>query len=133
MNFRAKIHWVIIVAEDLKKLRDFYSEKLGLRLVQESISDGIVQFQLGNQIFALYSKTTADNIFGQDNISEDLLHTRNIYLFPPVHSVDEAYNDLVKKGVKFLEPPKDKPWGHRIVFFKDPEGNMWGIYKLLGR
>lgn len=24
--------------------------------------------------------------------------------------------------------PKDQPWGHRTVFFRDPDGNILEIY-----
>jgi catechol-2,3-dioxygenase len=30
--------------------------------------------------------------------------------------------------VKILEPPQDKDYGHRTLFFKDPEGNILEIY-----
>jgi len=27
-----------------------------------------------------------------------------------------------------LVEPKDQPWGHRTVFFRDPDGNILEIY-----
>jgi uncharacterized glyoxalase superfamily protein PhnB len=39
-----------------------------------------------------------------------------------VHDVDEVYSALKSKGVKFDDPPTNRPWGTRSAGFKDPEG-----------
>ena len=31
-------------------------------------------------------------------------------------------------GVKIVSPPSDLPWGHRTLYFRDPDGNMLEIY-----
>jgi len=40
-----------------------------------------------------------------------------------VDDIDDLYNKLVKKGVKFIKPPEDAQWGARIALFNDPDGN----------
>ena len=42
--------------------------------------------------------------------------------------VDEWYAELLQKQVEILEPPRDRDYGHRTLFFKDPEGNILEIY-----
>ncbi|MDA4131655.1 MAG: VOC family protein, partial [Thaumarchaeota archaeon] len=27
----------------------------------------------------------------------------------------------------FVKPPTTQPWGQRIAYFEDPEGNLWEI------
>ena len=49
------------------------------------------------------------------------------YLAASVADVDAAYEDLTAKGVTFVQPPTDKPWGLRLAHFADPEGNLWEI------
>jgi len=39
-----------------------------------------------------------------------------------VKDVDEVYSSLKSKGVRFEEPPANRPWGTRSAGFKDPEG-----------
>lgn len=39
-----------------------------------------------------------------------------------VRDVDRVYDRLSKKGVQFFGPPREMPWGHRIVECWDPEG-----------
>lgn len=39
-----------------------------------------------------------------------------------VEGFDEAYKELLKKGVAFIDDPIEKN-GNKVVFFTDPEGN----------
>ncbi|MBI4547835.1 MAG: VOC family protein [Ignavibacteriae bacterium] len=40
-----------------------------------------------------------------------------------VDDTDEASEHLRSKGVKRLVLPMDKPWGERLAYFEDPNGN----------
>ncbi|MDX1474118.1 MAG: VOC family protein [Reinekea sp.] len=42
--------------------------------------------------------------------------------------VDSCYAELMSKGVEILEKPRHQDWGHKTLFFKDPEGNILEIY-----
>jgi catechol 2,3-dioxygenase-like lactoylglutathione lyase family enzyme len=42
--------------------------------------------------------------------------------------VDECAAVLRSAGVAILRPPADQPWGHRTLFFRDPDGNIVEIY-----
>ena len=43
--------------------------------------------------------------------------------------IDEIQAELAAAGVDLLGPPRDIPaWGHRAIFFRDPEGNVIEIY-----
>jgi lactoylglutathione lyase len=42
--------------------------------------------------------------------------------------VDACYAELLRKPVEILEAPRDHEYGHRTLFFKDPEGNILEIY-----
>jgi lactoylglutathione lyase len=44
-----------------------------------------------------------------------------------VADVDVAYEELEAKGVTFVRPPTDRPWGLRTAHFTDPDGNLWEI------
>ena len=35
---------------------------------------------------------------------------------------------LQARGVEILEPPASQSWGHRTLFFRDPENNVLEIY-----
>lgn len=42
--------------------------------------------------------------------------------------VDRCYEELKSAGVPILEPPKEQEWGHKTLFFRDPEHNILEIY-----
>lgn len=46
----------------------------------------------------------------------------------PVAEVARCHADLMDKGVPVLSPPTDRPFGHRTLFFRDPDGNVLEIY-----
>ena len=42
-----------------------------------------------------------------------------------VVDVDQFYDQLRGKGVRFINPPQDYPdWGIRAAYFRDPDGNL---------
>jgi hypothetical protein len=59
--------------------------------------------------------------------------------------VDLCAATLAKRGVTIVSPPTDQPFGHRTLFFRDPDGNVLEIsprsirhdegmaYRVLGR
>jgi Glyoxalase/Bleomycin resistance protein/Dioxygenase superfamily len=38
--------------------------------------------------------------------------------------VDRCADELVRQGVKLLSPPAGQAFGHRTLFFRDPDGNL---------
>jgi catechol 2,3-dioxygenase-like lactoylglutathione lyase family enzyme len=43
-------------------------------------------------------------------------------------TVEPSSGPLAAKGIKLVAPVTDHPWGHRTVFFRDPDGNVLEIY-----
>lgn len=44
--------------------------------------------------------------------------------FVYVNDVDTTFNELRDAGITVLRDPADMPWGERIGFVQDPEGNI---------
>jgi catechol 2,3-dioxygenase-like lactoylglutathione lyase family enzyme len=42
--------------------------------------------------------------------------------------VDRCAAELLRHGVDLLEPPTNQPFGHRTLFFRDPDGNLLEVY-----
>lgn len=47
-----------------------------------------------------------------------------------VDNVDEAYEELKGKGVKFLTEPQDESWRARTAKFADPDGNTFILVQI---
>jgi lactoylglutathione lyase len=48
-------------------------------------------------------------------------------LFVYVHDVDATVAELRRAGVRVVREPVDMPWGERVGFVADPEGNLVSI------
>jgi catechol 2,3-dioxygenase-like lactoylglutathione lyase family enzyme len=42
--------------------------------------------------------------------------------------VDQCADALVRMGVNLLSPPTDQTFGHRTLFFRDPDGNLLEVF-----
>jgi catechol 2,3-dioxygenase-like lactoylglutathione lyase family enzyme len=42
--------------------------------------------------------------------------------------VEICHRELLARHVEILDPPRDMDYGHRTLFFRDPEGNILEIY-----
>jgi catechol 2,3-dioxygenase-like lactoylglutathione lyase family enzyme len=45
-----------------------------------------------------------------------------------VPEVDRCADELVRQGVDLLSPPTDQVFGHRTLFFRDPDGNLLEVF-----
>jgi len=50
-----------------------------------------------------------------------------------VEDVERVFRELSGRGVSFIGTPKDRPWGQRSVYFRDPEGHLVEIATNLPR
>ena len=48
-----------------------------------------------------------------------------------VAAIDSAYDELIGKGVAFVNPPADYPWNARCLYFTGPDGEVWELYAWL--
>ena len=44
-----------------------------------------------------------------------------------VEDVDGTYQALVERGVRFSGPPEQMPWGDKVTWLLDPDGNRFFI------
>jgi catechol 2,3-dioxygenase-like lactoylglutathione lyase family enzyme len=109
--------------DDLQKAKDFYTETLGLRMSDLDPENGLMALHIAG--------------------SRDIL----VYLSPshtpasftilnfPVENVDEAVDELTRRGVRFErydgfeqdEKGINRGAGPLIAWFKDPAGNILSV------
>jgi catechol 2,3-dioxygenase-like lactoylglutathione lyase family enzyme len=117
-----KLTYVIILCEDLDRMKAFYRDLFNFETDSESETG--LALRAGNVLLALRKRTRG---YDGSGLRTDLPGVQIAFLVTP-EEVDICYQQLVAKGVTILEPPTDQPRGHRTVYFADPEGNMWEIY-----
>ena len=119
-----------LFVRDLTRCTAFYRDTLGLE-VQESTPDS-VSFQMENVYFFLQEVSVAAHMISEEALELKVEGGPRVLLAAGVENVDAAYEALKAKGVTFLRPPTNQPWGLRTAYFADPEGNLWEINQSIG-
>jgi len=121
-----------LVVRDLEKCISFYRDKLGFELKDKEGDFAYLVFgSQGGPGLALISVESAAKLISEARVrpKEDAIHRNYFAVF--IEDVDKEYEGLKAKGVHFVKPPTTHPWGQRIAYFEDPEGNLWEISHFL--
>src|SRR5512147_192259 len=115
-----QIDATVVFVQDLEACTRFYRDTLGLQPV---FSDDVsIDFKLGGRDFLLLKRSAAAAMVGAEAMGQ--VGGSRVLLCAGVENVDTVYKAMIAKGVTFLKPPVDQPWGRRTAYFADPEGNL---------
>ncbi len=118
-----KVNAVVLFVEDLNGAMRFYRDTLGLEIVFED--DASFAFHMEGQDFALVHVSAGTQMLNEEVLGLSQGAGHRVMLCADVEDVDKVYQTLMAKGVSFIKPPVDQPWGWRTAYFADPEGNIW--------
>lgn len=113
--------YVVLIVADLERALEFYSGALGLSLGHRS--GPYAQFETGFTRFSLFEREAMQATL--DRALE--LPASDAPAFQVgfrVVDVDEAFAELVAWGAPAVTPPRDRPWGQRSAYVRDPDGNL---------
>jgi lactoylglutathione lyase len=122
-----------LLVRDLAKCTAFYRDTLGLQVRESESTSNSVSFQMGNAYFFLLEISGAARMVSSEPLDFSMEGSPRVLLAAGVEDVDTAYESLSARGVTFLRPPTDQPWGLRTAYFADPEGNLWEINQPINR
>ena len=109
---------VTFYVSDLKRAAKFYEETLGLEKKYEFSS--YVGFECGGVEIGLIPKIGENQKVGPSSPSVEFL----------VDDVEKTYNELKRRGVKFVKELHEEPWGGKQATFTDPDGNVLEIVQI---
>jgi catechol 2,3-dioxygenase-like lactoylglutathione lyase family enzyme len=117
------IDYTVIFVRDMAAMRRFYEDIIGLGL-QRELSPNWLEYQLGSNTLALArpSLTASDAPTPAGSASLQLAFKVS------VADVDQCADQLVRHGVTLVSPPTDQSFGHRTLFFRDPDGNLLEMF-----
>ena len=117
------IDYTVIFVRDMVAMRHFYEDVLGFAMLRE-LSPGWVDSRVGPHTLALAwpSLTAADAPTPKGSASLQLAFKVS------APEVDQCADALVRMGVNLLSPPTDQTFGHRTLFFRDPDGNLLEVF-----
>ncbi len=123
--FRAirAIDYTVIFVRDMVAMRRFYENVLAFPLLRE-LSPNWIEYGLGSNTLALArpGRTAADASMPSGSASLQLAFKVS------AAEVDACADELVRQGVPLLSPPTNQSFGHRTLFFRDPDGNLLEVY-----
>jgi len=88
--------------------------------------DSSAVFNFGNTLINLLRTTAAPELIEPAAVAGPGTGSR-LQLTIEVADVDAMCAELVRRGVKLLNGPIDRPWGIRTASFMDPGGHIWEI------
>lgn len=120
------IDYTVIFVRDMAAMRRFYEEILGFPLLRE-LSLGWVEYRVGDNTLTLARPrlTAADPPTPNGSASLQLAFKVS------APDVDRCADELVRHGITLLSPPTNQVFGHRTVFFRDPDGNLLEVFAEL--
>jgi catechol 2,3-dioxygenase-like lactoylglutathione lyase family enzyme len=117
------IDYTVIFARQMSKMREFYGMTMGFPLHRE-LSPKWVEYRVGSNILALAEPGTRFN----DPLPPVGVMSLQLAFRVAPQEVDACAATLEERGVAIVSPPADQPFGHRTLFFRDPDGNVLEIY-----
>ncbi len=113
------LDYVVLPCRDIDRAVTFYRDVIGLR-VEEHRPDW-VNLRVGSSILALRRRRT--------DVPVPLDGVAQLSFRVPPSRLDACQRELAAHGVEIERGPVDLPsWGHRALFFRDPDGNLLEIY-----
>jgi len=117
----------LIVVADMERSKRFYRELLG----QSVVSDLGANVTLSGG-FALQTKRSWADFLGKDE-TEVRFGGNDAELY----FEEEAFGAFIEKlqnyGAALVHPPKEHPWGQRVVRFYDPDGHIVEVGESMAR
>lgn len=115
-----------LLVNDFDECFKFYSEKLGLKVIWGKVGDVYASFDNGNNgEIGIFKSDLMATVVGNANKTLPDNYREKIAIILKVNSVDDAYSNIKKKGVNFINEPVDMAaWGMRVVHLRDTEGNL---------
>ncbi len=117
------VDYTVVIARDMDAMRAFYENVLGLSITRV-LSENWIEYRIGGTVLAL----SAPGLTRQDAPVPKGTASLQLAFRVPVASVDACAAELTSKDITILSPPTDRDFGHRTLFFRDPDGNLIEIY-----
>ena len=117
------IDYTVILVRDMNAMRAFYEQVLNFALLRE-LSANWIEYQIGANILALSKPglTASDKPLPSGSAAVQLAFRVS------ASEVDMCAAELIGHGIGLVSPPTDQEFGHRTMFFRDPDGNLLEIY-----
>ncbi|QLK63453.1 VOC family protein (plasmid) [Enterobacteriaceae bacterium Kacie_13] len=120
--------YVAIVVDDYDRAIEYYTDKLGFTLVEDTPQEGkrwvVVTPHPESDCSLLLARASNDR---QQTFIGDQCGGR-VFLFMHTDDFWRDYHKMKSKGVTFCAEPREEEYG-TVVVFEDIYGNRWDLYQ----
>ncbi|MFQ4144225.1 VOC family protein [Chlorogloeopsis sp. ULAP02] len=121
-----------LLVKDWKASFLFYKDVMGFDVAVEDEEDGYAEFKAGDMKLSIFRRQEMAQLIHNADKPPHAECQDNVALIFTVHNVEEEYQQLRYKGVKFIAPPMNNPYfGIKTAYLRDPDGTLIGLYQLL--
>lgn len=117
------IDYTVIFVRDMDAMRGFYEDVLRFRLTRQ-LSANWFEYRVGGNTLALAGPA----MIPSDEPTPDGSAALQLAFKVSVGEVDACAEELVRKGIDLVSAPTDRDFGHRTLFFRDPDGNLLEVF-----
>jgi lactoylglutathione lyase len=117
-----RVDYTVIFVTDMPAMRRFYEEVMGFRL-SRTLSERWHEYSLGDTTLVL----AVGGRFGDEAPSPHHAALQLAFKVAP-DAVARCAQELEAKGITLISQLTDHAFGHRTIFFRDPEANLIEIY-----
>lgn len=118
-----QLDYTIIFARNLPRMRRFYEDVMRFPILHE-LGPSWIAYRVGSNVLAI---TERGLMFDDAPTPLGALSAQLAFRVSP-GDVDRCGAELRQMGIELISAPQDQPWGHRTLFFRDPDGNVLEIY-----
>jgi lactoylglutathione lyase len=116
------LDYVVLLCDDILRMKQFYHQTMGFPIYRDWGS--WIEMRVGSVLLALRHR---DRPYDGPSFQRSSAAVQLAFRVTPAE-VDSCYTELQAHAVEIVEPPISKEYGHKTLFFKDPEGNLLEIY-----
>jgi len=122
---------VAIVVRDYDEAIAFFTEKLHFTLIEDTYQPEQDKRWV---VVSPPGSTGTTLLLAKASHTEQIPFIGNqtggrVFLFLNTDDFWRDYNDMVSKGITFVRPPKEQPYG-LVAVFEDLYGNLWDLLQL---
>ncbi len=130
-----EIDYIALFVSDLARSLIFYRDALGFQFDKPAKPDGVEGYS-GKLKIGLYDRAWLPKLFGDRG--QEIISGHPFLLSMTVDDLDlvyqhlsvigdrdrQAMQDISKPNIDIIAPPQIMPWGQKVLFLADPDGNL---------
>lgn len=121
-----------LLVSDLEACFAFYRDVMEFSVTMEALQDGYAEFAVADMRLALFRRQEMAEMIGNAHKPFAVECQDRVVLTFTVTDLDEAYQQLRQKGIKFTTEPLNNPYyGLKTAYLRDPDGTLIGLYQPL--